>query len=51
MKKYRCPFCNGRLFDFVKFDNHFSLAMHNCQLVIKCWKCHTNVVIKYSDLV
>ena len=51
MKQYRCPHCNGRLFDFVQSENRIVLEMHNCQLIIKCWKCHENIVIKYDDLV
>lgn len=51
MKKFRCPYCNGRLFDFIRFKDEIGLAMHDCQLIIKCWKCHANVTITYDDLV
>lgn len=48
-KEYRCPYCKGRLFDFIKRSN--GVGIHPCLIIIKCWKCHANVKITYNDLV
>ena len=48
-KEYRCPYCNGRLFDYIKHMNE--VGINNCLIIIKCWKCHANVKISYVDLV
>lgn len=49
MKKFRCPYCGGRLFDFV--TNNIEPRRYYTHMIIKCWKCRTNVKITYDDLV
>ena len=49
MKEFRCPYCNGRLFDFLRHSNEIDSS--EFLIIIKCWKCHANVKIIYHDLV
>lgn len=49
MKEFRCPYCNGRLFDFLRHSNEIDSS--EFLIIIKCWKCHANVKIIYNDLV
>ena len=47
----RCPICSGRLFDIVVDENLINQHYISCMVVIKCWKCHKEIKIIYSDLV
>ncbi len=47
----RCPICNGRLFDIVADENLIAQHCISYMVVIKCWKCHKEIKIIYSDLV
>ena len=51
IRKYHCPYCNGRLFDFIPLKKDVFLTTHDCRLIIKCWKCRQNIVIKYEHLI
>ena len=49
MKKFKCPYCGGRLFDFITYDNDIDPRRYYTHLIIKCWKCRVHVRIKYND--
>ncbi|HQL99968.1 MAG TPA: hypothetical protein PLH98_05340 [Ruminococcus flavefaciens] len=54
-KKYRCPYCGGRLFDYICYyrDPLSDIGPIGCYpaIRIKCWKCRMKVKITYEDLV
>lgn len=50
LRQYRCPLCNGRLFDYIKSKRDIMLKNHDCQLIIKCWKCRANIKVNFDDL-
>lgn len=49
MKKFKCPYCGGRLFDYIEDIDYIEEYWHypRLNMMIKCWKCHVLVEIKY----
>ena len=48
---FRCPYCNGRLFDVVCYPPKKLENNSNYAIMIKCWKCRRIIKIIGKNLV